>query len=129
MQSSVPTAAPRPRRRLLRVWAVVSAAYVLIAAAASAGPLQAAVRHALAAPPAAAQPLQPAPVPGGPIPEAPDSPAEMLAKAIGLEALLLLGPPLLLLWLGWDVWFALAGFIPGLSGASPPSDSPRAGAD
>jgi len=107
---------PSPSRsRLLRLWTIVSAAYVLVAAAASAGPLQATVERALAAAPrpAAAQPLHPS---GGPIPEAPDGRGEMLAKAIGLEALLLAGPPLLLLWFGWDVWFALAGFFPGAAG-------------
>lgn len=115
---------PSPSRsRLLRLWSIVSAAYVAVAVAASAGPLQAAVERALTTtpPPASAQPLQPS---GGPIPEAPDSQGQMLAKAIGLEALLLAGPPLLLLWFGWDVWFALAGFFPGAAGLAPDRAEP-----
>lgn len=128
MMSRDQTDAPRSRRRsphsrsrLLRAWAIVSAAYVLIAAAGSAGPLSAAIGQAQTAQarPAAAQGLphrrEPA---GGPIPDAPDSPSEKMAKAVGAEILLLFGPPLLLLWFGWDVWFALTGFFPAVNRTS-----------
>lgn len=112
---------PRSRRRLLRLWAVVSAAYVVIAAAGSALPLRAAIGRAQAAHARAAEAPPPRvrpPRPDGPLPETPDGPAEILAKAAGGELLLLAGPPLLLLWFGWDVWFALAGFFPALDRAS-----------
>lgn len=126
------TAAPRPgrrsrpsRSRLLRLWAIVASVYVLVAAAASAGPLKAAIAHAqtVRQPAAARLRLEPHAA-GGPIPDAPDSPVELVAKAVGLEVLLLAGPPLLLLWFGWDVWFALAGFFPALGKASEHAEPP-----
>ena len=120
MTPPAPARAPRSRRRLLRAWAAASAASVLIAALGSAQPFMAAVARAPAAPAPTlmgrkAHPRGPA---DGPIPDAPDGPAEVSAKAAGAELWLLAGPPLLLLWLGWDVWFALVGFFPALAGGS-----------
>ena len=37
-----------------------------------------------------------------------------VAKAVGKQAAIVLGPPALALWFGWDVWFAVTGFFPGL---------------
>jgi hypothetical protein len=106
---------------------MAAAAYVLVAAAGSAGPFITAIEQAqtVEAHPALAQRLPEPPANGGPIPDAPDSPAERIAKAVGVEVLLLAGPPLLLLWFGWDVWFALAGFLPGLGAGgkrAPPAE-------
>jgi hypothetical protein len=35
-----------------------------------------------------------------------------IARAVGKQAAIVLGPPALALWFGWDVWFALTGFFP-----------------
>jgi hypothetical protein len=100
-------------------------AYVLIAAAVTAGPLRAAIEEARARP-AATQPVAPPAAARGPIPDAQDGPTEIVLKAIGVEVLALFAPPLLLLWFGWDVWFALAGFAPRLAGAAKPDATDEA---
>ena len=37
-----------------------------------------------------------------------------------MRAAIILGPPLLALWFGWDVWFAVEGFLS--KAAKPPQD-------
>ncbi|HZZ68548.1 MAG TPA: hypothetical protein VFE18_10275 [Phenylobacterium sp.] len=95
-----------PGANLVRAWAVASALYVLVAGALSVAPIREAL--AQAAHPAAAAPI--VRVGDGPVPEAPDTPAIKLAKAIGKQAAIAFAPPLLLLWFGWDLWFAIQGF-------------------
>ncbi|HEX3886881.1 MAG TPA: hypothetical protein VHW05_05250 [Phenylobacterium sp.] len=97
----------RPGANLVGAWAVASAIYVLVAGALSVSPIREAL--AQAAHPAAT----PAPivrVGDGPVPEAPDTPTLKLAKAIGKQAAIALAPPFLVLWFGWDLWFAIQGF-------------------
>jgi hypothetical protein len=35
----------------------------------------------------------------------------IIGKAFAEQAAIALAPPLLVLWFGWDVWFAAAGFL------------------
>ncbi|HEX4095934.1 MAG TPA: hypothetical protein VHX64_04355 [Caulobacteraceae bacterium] len=96
----------RPGANLVRAWAVASAVYVLVVGALSVAPIREAL--AQAARPAAAPPT--VRVGDGPVPEAPDTPTLKLAKAIGKQAAIALAPPFLVLWFGWDLWFAIQGF-------------------
>ena len=103
-------AGPRGRRSgtgLIRVWTLVSVVYVLVAGGLSVSPIQRAIDRADRAVVAAAAPPPPS---NGPLPDPPDSPGVMVAKAVGKQAAIILGPPLLALWFGWDVWFAVQGF-------------------
>lgn len=90
----------------MRAWAVGSAIYTIAAVALSVGPIQHAMVEA-GRPAAAAAPVT---VGDGPIPEAPDSPKVRFAKTVGERALIVVVPPFLALWFGWDVWFAVEGF-------------------
>jgi hypothetical protein len=113
-QSATPEAGDAGPRRtrsgagLIRAWTVASIVYVLIAGGLSVGPIRRAFAQAdrpvaaVAAPPPSSR---------GPIPDAPDSPGVMVAKAVGKQAALVFGPPLLALWFGWDAWFAIQGFL------------------
>jgi hypothetical protein len=47
----------------------------------------------------------------GPLPDKPDGPALAIGKVIVRQVALSVGPPLLVLWFGWDVWFAVTGFL------------------
>jgi hypothetical protein len=100
---------------LLRVWTLVSVVYVLVAGALSVSPIQRTIGEADRAVAAVARPPPPS---NGPLPDPPDSPGVMVAKAVGKQAAIVLGPPLLALWFGWDVWFAVQGFLS--KGATPP---------
>jgi len=109
-------AGPRRRRSgagLMRAWMLISIVYVLVAGALSVGPVQRAIDQADRAVPVAAPP----PPTDGPLPDPPDSPGVIVAKAVGKQAAIVLGPPLLALWFGWDVWFAVQGFL--AKGAKP----------
>jgi hypothetical protein len=92
---------------------LISIVYVLVAGALSVGPVQRAIDQADRAVPVAAPP----PPTDGPLPDPPDSPGVIVAKAVGKQAAIVLGPPLLALWFGWDVWFAVQGFL--AKGAKP----------
>jgi hypothetical protein len=82
--------------------------YVAAAGALSAAPIRQAIAQAQGlAPPS----VQPNVLPTGPLPEAPDSPSLRLWKAVGRQGLIIVGPPLLALWFGWDVWFAVSGLL------------------
>jgi hypothetical protein len=91
-------------RKIFRVWLAASALYVAVIGVISITPMRTAIEAARNAPP-------PAPVvqTTGPI-HTPESPAMKAASVIGRQALLGLAPPLLLLWFGWDLWFAVSGF-------------------
>lgn len=92
--------------KLFRAWAVASALYVLVAIGFSLAPIQAAFEAADRTPAAA-----PA-ASGNRRAEAPDTPRLKIAKAVGKQALIVLAPPALVLWFGWDAWFAITGFFP-----------------
>jgi hypothetical protein len=47
----------------------------------------------------------------GPLPSPPDSPGVAAAKVVARQAAIIFAPPLLLLWFGWDLWFAAVGFL------------------
>ncbi|HEY8003664.1 MAG TPA: hypothetical protein VIE16_05515 [Phenylobacterium sp.] len=98
----------RPGSRLLKVWAVISVLYVGVAGALSVHPIRSAIAEA-------GQPAAAIPAPRldtrGPLPEAPDTPAMKLGKTVARQAAITLAPPLLALWFGWDLWFALTGFL------------------
>ena len=104
------TATVRKRRGagLFRIWAVASMAYVVAAGAVSVAPIRAAVAQA-------SQPAAPAPAlpveSRGPLPDAPDTPTVKLAKTVAKHAAITLAPPFLTLWFGWDLWFAVVGFL------------------
>jgi len=105
MNSSKPGGA-----RLLKAWAAASILYVGVAGGLSAQPIRAAIAEARQpAPPPLPQP--PPRVPTGPIPDPPDTPAVKLAKTVAKQAAIVIAPPLLVLWFGWDVWFAVVGFL------------------
>lgn len=96
------------RHRLLQGWLVLAMLYVAVAGALSAAP----IRHAIAQAQEPAPPyVQPKVAPTGPLPEAPDSPSLRLWKVIGRQGLIIAAPPLLALWFGWDVWFAVSGLL------------------
>jgi hypothetical protein len=86
---------------------IAAAFYVVVAAGFSVTPIRHAVAEAQAfrPPPRARSTL-------GPIPEAPDTAPVRIAKALARQAAIVLGPPALALWFGWDLWFALSGFFP-----------------
>ncbi|MBS0332598.1 MAG: hypothetical protein JSS35_07510 [Proteobacteria bacterium] len=89
---------------------IAAAAYVLVAAGFSVAPIRQAIVQARATP------IAPPPLVttiSGPIPEAPDTGPVRIAKAIGRQAAIVLGPPARALWFGWDLWFTLVGFFPG----------------
>jgi hypothetical protein len=93
-------------RTLFRVWLAVSLVYVLGIGVLSVGPIRSAIELAgRPAPP-------PAPVvhTTGPEPSV-ESPTMRAAEIVGRQVLIGLAPPLLLLWFGWDAWFAVAGFL------------------
>jgi len=81
-------------RRLFKVWAVSAILYGLTASALSVAPIRRAWLDAL-----------PASVPSQQVR------VVMVAKVVGRQAAIVAGPPLLLLWFGWDVWFAAVGFF------------------
>jgi hypothetical protein len=82
---------------------VASSVYVLAAIGSSITPLQDAFEAAGRAPQQASS---------GPVQGASEAPRMTLMKAVGKQALIVLAPPALLLWFGWDVWFAFTGFFP-----------------
>lgn len=106
---SVPTAArPRPGARLVRVWTAAAILYVAAAGWFSVAPIRAALAQADGPAPALA------PLPAswkGPLPDAPDSPTVKVAKTVAKQAAITFAPPFLVLWFGWDVWFAARGFL------------------
>lgn len=88
---------------------VATAIYVAAAAAFSISPVQHAIAEAKATPSAP----PPRVATSGPIPDEPDTGPMKIAKAVGKQAAIVFGPPALVLWFGWDVWFAVTGFFPG----------------
>jgi hypothetical protein len=102
----------RTRRRaqwLLKVWSVIALGWVIAAGSQSVRPITVALRHARVhhAVTVRAAPFDP----NGPLPTPPDSPDVAVAKVVARQAAIVVAPPLLLLWFGWDVWFAVAGFL------------------
>jgi hypothetical protein len=81
-------------RRLFKAWAVAAVLYGLTASALSVAPIR---RTWLDASPASVPSQQVRVV--------------MVAKVVGRQAAIVAGPPLLLLWFGWDVWFAVVGLF------------------
>lgn len=106
---SIPTAdRPRPGARLIRVWTAAAILYVAAAGWLSVAPIRAALAQADGPAPASAS------IPAswkGPLPDAPDSPAVKVAKTVAKQAAITFAPPFLVLWFGWDVWFAARGFL------------------
>ncbi|MFI4966409.1 MAG: hypothetical protein ACHP9T_13705 [Caulobacterales bacterium] len=98
----------RPGARLIRTWALASIAYVAAAGALSVAPVREVMTQA--ARPAPLAPTLPASW-KGPLPDAPDSPAVKVAKVVARQAVIAFAPPFLVLWFGWDVWFAARGFL------------------
>lgn len=84
-------------RRLLQAWGVAAVLYALTAAVLSVGPIRQVI-HEGAAESARAAPS--ASVRGAGV-----------VKIVGRQAAIVVGPPLLLLWFGWDVWFVIVGFF------------------
>jgi hypothetical protein len=98
----------RPGASLFRFWALASLLYCLVAGALSVAPIRTAL----------AQANEPQPPPTtapqtsrGPVPEAPDTPTVKVAKSVAKQAAIVFAPPLLTLWFGWDLWFAVVGFL------------------
>ena len=93
---------------LLKCWFIGAVLYVVVAGAYCVPPVQAAIRQvrspslALAAGTAMSSDTRR---------EGPDNPALALARVAAKQATIVLGPPLLTLWFGWDVWFAVVGFL------------------
>lgn len=110
----------RPKRRgLLKFWFGAAVLYMAWTCTLSVAPIRSAIIQAQGpAPEHAEQQRQVQPT--GPLPDAPDSPAVKLGKVIGRQALIVVGPPLLALWFGWDVWFAVIGLLPGPASARRP---------
>ena len=98
---------------LLTCWLVASAFYVLVVGALSVEPIRLAIMQAQHP---RASPLQRYERSTGPLPDAPDRPGVAIAKAVARQGALIVGPPLLVLWFGWDVWFAVVGFLKPRSG-------------
>lgn len=95
-------------RWLLGSWAAVSLLYVLVIGVISIGTIQSAAdraRHPQVRPVLRAEAVT------GPIPDGPPGPAAAIGEAIAMQAALALGPPFLVLWFGWDVWFAVTGLL------------------
>ena len=105
------------RSKLLRTWMVASCVYVLAAIGFSVTPLQDAFKAAGRAPA-----LAPA-TSSGSVRGASEASRMTLAKAVGKQALIVFAPPALVLWFGWDVWFAFTGFFP------PRREAAKAGRD
>lgn len=87
---------------------IAAAIYALAAAGFSVAP----IRHAVAEAGASQAPPAPAAPTKGPIPDTPDTGRVKLAKAVARQAAIVVGPPALALWIGWDLWFAIVGFFP-----------------
>jgi hypothetical protein len=92
----------------VKVWLIAALAYGLAAGLLSVAPIRTAITQAQRP---VAPPARPDSGLSGPLPDAPDSPGLALGKVIGRQAVLVVGPPLLVLWFGWDVWFAVTGFL------------------
>ena len=99
----------RLERTLWRFWLVAALIYVLAVAGLSVEPVRQAFRSARYAAPASAVSVHVSPT--GPIPDAPASPRLHAYQVAGRQALIAIAPPLLLLWFGWDAWFAVTGFL------------------
>lgn len=100
----------KPRgARLLKIWAVASILYVAVAGGLSVQPIRAALAQARLPAPAPVA-VAPPRTSKGPVPDAPDTPAVKLAKTVAKQAAIAFAPPLLALWFGWDVWFAILGW-------------------
>lgn len=97
----------RPGAKLLKCWIFASVVYVCVAGALSLAPVRAVLGEAR---------HQPAPtqarVVTGPLPNRPQSPREKVLRVIAKQTAISLAPPLLVLWFGWDLWFAIVGFLP-----------------
>jgi hypothetical protein len=96
--------------RLLKGWALSSVIYVGVAGAFSVEPVRTALAQADSPRPPPLAP-DPAAAPTGPLPDAPDTPSVRIAKTVAKQAAITFAPPLLVLWFGWDVWFAVVGFL------------------
>jgi hypothetical protein len=98
-------------RRIFRVWLAASALYVAVIGLISIAPIRTAIETAKQAPAPTAPPAAPIHT-TGPIADAPASPGMKAAEVAGRQALIAAAPPLLLLWFGWDLWFAVSGLLP-----------------
>lgn len=119
-----PSRQQRLGRALLKAWLLVALIYVAAAAAFSVAPIQSAIRGAPSeqvAPPGQLEARK------GALRDPPPSQAVRIGKAVAIQAGITFAPPLLVLWFGWDVWFAVIGFLPGQ--ARPPAQGPDAASD
>lgn len=93
---------------LLKGWFIVAVLYVVMAGAYSVQPVQAAIRHVRS-------PGVSLPAGTGKSSDArrrgPDNPALAVAEVAAKQGAIVFGPPFLTLWFGWDVWFAVVGFL------------------
>lgn len=93
---------------LLKCWFIVAVLYVVVAGAYSVPPVHAVVRQVRS-------PSVSLAVGTGKSADArreePDNPALAVAGVAAKQAAIVLVPPLLTLWFGWDVWFAVVGFL------------------
>lgn len=93
---------------LLKGWFIAAGLYVSVAGAYSVQPVQAAIRHVRS--PGVALPAG-----TGKSSDArrrgPDNPALAVAEVAAKQGAIVFGPPFLTLWFGWDVWFAVVGFL------------------
>jgi hypothetical protein len=95
-------------RLLFKGWVVAAAAYVLLATFHALGPIEAALARSqrqAAAPPAQAG------LPEGGSADEPAGAAPILGRTVLQYGAIIFAPPLLVLWFGWDVWFAVTGFL------------------
>ena len=85
-------------RRLFQAWVLVASVYACAATVFSIAPIRSAILAAPSATTAAAAPNL-------------GAHKTEVAKIAARQAAIVVVPPLLLLWFGWDVWFALVGFF------------------
>jgi hypothetical protein len=85
--------------RLFKAWAVAAAIYVAVAIGFSVAPIRSALERT-------------ADTAGGPPSSAQSAPRQPALLEVGArQAAIVAGPPLVLLWFGWDLWFAVLGFL------------------
>ena len=105
-------------RALLKGWLVIALIYVTAAAAFSIAPVRAAI--GIPATGQVASQRQPE-ARGDAHPDPPPSRTVRIGRAVTIQAAITFAPPLLALWFGWDVWFAVIGFLPDRAACRTPA--------